>query len=183
MFENFVHFQEVTKLSSIVYYQMKEVNYDVNLLRIICDKNDSESLKEIFDLITYMRYEIAENICSNENLCNTLLNCFLKHPTLRRSLLEYCAPLHYSCKYGNLKVLKYIVEESTELKIPIIDLLNMACLCNHLEIVKYIVKKDINIRNEETMRIAIFNSKEEIVNYLSSKGFTNRLFQPFHNLF
>lgn len=172
MFENFICFQEVTKLSSNVYYQMKEVNYNISLLRIICNKNDSKVLKEIFDLIRYIYYEIAEAICSNENLCNTFLNCFLEHPMLRRNLLgNNYVPLHYSCKYGNLKVLRYIVEESEELKIPIIDLLNMACLYNHLEIVKYIVEKDINIKNEKTIRIAIFNSKEEIVNYLSSKGF------------
>lgn len=51
MFENFVTFNEVIKLSKLTYQNLRKINYSNSLLEIICEKEDLTSGNQVYDLI------------------------------------------------------------------------------------------------------------------------------------
>lgn len=51
MFENFVTFTEVVKLSKIIFYNLKDLNYSDKLLDLIYIRNDQPTFYQVMDLI------------------------------------------------------------------------------------------------------------------------------------
>lgn len=51
MFSNFVTFAEVSKLSPFTHHRMKEINYHDKLLKLIYEKKDVDTFKEVIELV------------------------------------------------------------------------------------------------------------------------------------
>lgn len=83
MFENFVYFK-VTKLSTIIYHNLRRTNYSNSLLEMICNKeteNSVDILEEVEDLIEDKSqikkvFELFDNISGEAS--PRLLDCIFR---------------------------------------------------------------------------------------------------------
>ena len=78
--------------------------------------------------------------------------------------------LPYICKFGHLKIVKYLVEEcGADVRAKNDEAVRGSSICGHLEVVKYLVEKcgaDARVENDEAVRWASGNGYLEIVKYL-----------------
>lgn len=71
MFENFVIFTEVSKLSSDIFYQLRKINYSNKFLDLIYRKRDIVSFEEITNLL--------EDRSQVEKFIGIILQCRISH--------------------------------------------------------------------------------------------------------
>ena len=75
-------------------------------------------------------------------------------------------------KYGNVKGIKYLVEQGADIRSHNDWTLRDAAHYGHLEVVKYLINQglDVNLRNTEALRQAAIQGHLEIVKYLVEQG-------------
>jgi len=85
--------------------------------------------------------------------------------------------LLYSCRIGNLDIVKYLINIGADYKVSIEKALTTASFYGHLEITKYLVDKGtdnkielVNIDNSKALCFAAEKGNLEIVNYLVEAG-------------
>lgn len=176
MFENFVYFKEVTKLSSAVYYQMKEVNFSENVFDLMHSRNDHQFVKELFDLVIKNnlaagKYIAKINRCEFEEefLKGVSENVVLNEET---SFLNI-AFLLCSCRYDSLLFfIKRLVSFGTDIHYDEDTPLFQACRFGQLEVVKFLVRKGCKINSHGNLMLhtAIINNHLGMVKYLVENG-------------
>lgn len=149
MFENFVVFIEVSKLSMNTFNNLQNINYHDKLLGLIHRRN-VDTFEKIVDLIEnkYLatRFIAMLNIPPfNDNYDLKWIKSIFKvidhiDITAFNNRLISCA-----CSYDFYNFVKYLVKNGadihTENELP----LNSAANNGHLKIVKYLVKKGVNL--------------------------------------
>lgn len=68
MFENFVTFKEVVKLSTSTFHYLKQVNYSEDLLKYVCRQDRIDKVQQLCKLITEDKIPVA-----NTSLLNNLI--------------------------------------------------------------------------------------------------------------
>lgn len=148
MFENFVIFTEVAKLSSSIHYNLEVVNYSDSLAIHILWKKDTAVFERLVDLVEDRRLVISKIIY----------------------ILKYCI-FHMEYKYLDLlfkmkpKDLEFDIPEDRHF------FFNISCVFGHLDLVKYFLQDEIsrNIKSHG-LCIAAENGQLEIVKYLIQGG-------------
>lgn len=158
MFENFVIFTEVIKLSSRIFYELKIVNYSDKLIKLIRE-GDIKFAEEIFLLV------------ENKSLIHPFVELTLKSPRwldcIMKTGIINPVLLFSSCKYGKLRYVKYLVENGINLNA--FRILETAARYNHWKIVKYLANKVTNVHISQSINEAIFKDNIRIVEYLVDK--------------
>lgn len=117
MFENFVTFTEVVKLSSNVFWRMKEVNYHDKLLKLIYDKEDVFTFEEVIELVEnkqlIAKFANILDTCSLSTEGLWVENIFkvIDHIDISSSIDTL---LIYSSKNGFTNFVKYLVERGAD---------------------------------------------------------------------
>lgn len=160
MFENFVIFTEVIKLSSNVFYQMENINYSDKLPGLIFQKEDFRTLKlvshlieDIQELETVIKNWLWYVILYGETAVNFLDIIFINNLQLDECFDE---ALNLCIKYGRTKHIEYLDKllilkcgrSITDHKIKYsefyiensIDFLEYALENGNLDVVKYFIK-------------------------------------------
>lgn len=184
MFENFIIFTEVTKLSSNVFHYLKEVNYHDKLLNLIRKKEDVATFEEIIDLVEN-KYLITKFIsilycckCDEKRWIENIFKVidYIDVSAYNNDLLIY------SSAYGCQEVVKYLLERivcdckedcSHGVNIFACDnrALKWSSLRGHLEIVKLLMERtDMIFRNYEDNERRNFIHYENALAYTTSKG-------------
>lgn len=156
MFENFVYFKEVTKLSTIIYYDLRRINYSDSLLKIICNKeteNGVDVLEEVEDLIEDKSqikkvFELFDNIPVEAS--SRLLDCIFKIITSGNNEADknICdGLLYYSMKCGHLDLASRVIDYDNENNIED-SALSLAAKLDNTEIIKYLFKNRSYERSE-----------------------------------
>ena len=88
--------------------------------------------------------------------------------------------LRYSCAYGHLPVVKYLVDTfkltASDARADNNEALRWSCENGHLPVVKYLVdtfkltSSDVRAKNNYTLRWSCGNCHKDVVNYLRSIG-------------
>lgn len=180
MFENFVYFGEVIKLSSNVYYQMKGVSFSENIFNLMHSRNHYQFVKEIFDvdLITNTNCDIDKCIEVSENYKYEFGEEILKK-------ISMFTQLDKNKEFGNDMLLIFcsrhdsLVEFVEKLILHGADIhfgenfaLSQACYYGQKKIVKCLLRNgaDANARNGQFLEIAARKGYWEIVECLLGSG-------------
>lgn len=173
MFENFVIFTEVVKLSRNTFHELKEVNYSVSVAYKIYKKRDISAFEQIIDLI------------EDEKLINSVVN-FLPVFRLqdgRRWLGAIFKVIRYvtntnsrkmllfkSTQHGILEYVKYFVETGIDFKIKN-HALSLACIYGYLDIVTYLIENGASLikQRQSCLGLAVSHGRFETVKYLIEK--------------
>ena len=80
--------------------------------------------------------------------------------------------LREACSSGYINIVKYLIQNGSNLQNEKNNPLTYACRDGCLEIVKYLVDKGVNIHfnNDIALKYAFHNDHSKIVKYLVSKG-------------
>lgn len=169
MFENFVYFENVVKLSQVIYHRLRNVSKDN--IHLIIKKEDSISLKNVEDLIEIDHIiKILSTI--HVNLSNSQFN-FVKSCILvlkpNESLLvksKSAVLVSLCCDFNDVDFLRYLLEkELVEINIECIPYF---CTRDNLGPIKYLIeefKPDRIILNELLFQAAHFD-RRNIAKYL-----------------
>lgn len=158
MFENFVIFTEVVKLSSRIFHELKIVNYSDKIIKLIRER-DIKFAEEIFLLVE--NKSLIHSFVELTLRSLRWLDCVMKTGIINSALL------FSSCKYGKLKYVKYLVENGANLNT--FRILETAARYNHLKIIKYLANKVANVHVCQSIHQAILVNKIKIVEYLVDK--------------
>lgn len=180
MFENFVYFGEVTKLSSNVYYQMKEVNFSENVFDLMHSRNHYQFVKEIFDadLITNTncdvdkcveiskdyKYEFGEEILRKISMFVQLD----KNKEFGNDIL-----LIFCSRHDNLlEFVEKLISHGADVHLGEDFALSQACYYGQEKIVKCLLRNgaDVNARSGQFLEIAATKGYLEIVKCLIEAG-------------
>lgn len=187
MFENFIVFTEVIKLSSNVFWKMKEVNYHDKLLDLIDKKIDISTFEEVIDLvddkylITKFIYTL-QRIYSDDVKKRWIKNISKAIDDIDSSAYEDTLLID-GASYGFYEIVKYVVEVS-----KCKNCQKQCCSClsanirnnwaliwaangGHFKIVKYLTEKGANIHTQNDIALiwAANYGHLEVVKYLVEK--------------
>lgn len=148
MFENFVVFTEVVKLSSILFGKMRLMNYSDDVLFLVCDNNDINSAEQVLPLKRddSIIYDFIELICDNST-------------TNKERWIRLI--------FENIEDYESLKDEYKTI------LMTYACGCGFLDIVKKMVEvgADVNYDgSHEPLTEAIYGNRTEVVKYLIDNG-------------
>lgn len=146
MFENFVIFTEVVKLSSIIFNNFKLINHSDNVLFTACINQDIEAAKQMFPQ--------KEDKSIVYHLIKLLLPERFPYPALLRLLFD------------NVEDFNEFDQENKD------TILNYACECGFLDIVKKMIEVGANVNNPEyeLLYSAIIGNKTEVAKCLIENG-------------
>lgn len=143
MFENFVTFTEVVKLSPNIFSQLREVNYHDKLLDLIRIRNDISTFEQVTDLVEnkYLVTGLIEIFQKNHTYLERWLKSIFKFVdyidvTALDNLL-----LFYSSRSGFYDFVKCLIERGADIHSQSDFAFRCAVLQNRLRIVKYLLKK------------------------------------------
>lgn len=178
MFENFVHFQEVTKLSSIVYYQMKRVNFSQSVFDLIRSRNHYQFVKELFDLLLENNLNLEKYLIKLTSCCYQFEEEFLKgifsnvilnkeRVCINTNLFIFCC--RHDCLFEFIE--KLISLDVNIHHIQDLGLLQ-ACSFGQIKTVKFLIDKGCNLNPYDNCMLhsAIRNNHFEVVKYLVENG-------------
>lgn len=167
MFENFVYFNNVVKLSQVIYHRLRNVSKD-NIYMII-KKEDSNSLKDVEDLIEIDHINKILSILHVSLSAfhfNYVKNYILKSNELLSIKSKLLVLVFLCCNFNDVDFLKYLVEnELVDINAEYIPYL---CTRDNLEPIKYLIEKfkpDHTTLNESLFQAANFDCRS-IVKYL-----------------
>lgn len=117
MFENFVYFREVVKLSTVIEYQLKRTSYSNKLMKEMIRRSDPQVIhmvefidnKEIINMI-------ASNLAFFTGKDELWLQCIIKAYENNIEITQsgyHELLLKKFCKYGNLTLVKHFVQSRT----------------------------------------------------------------------
>lgn len=181
MFESFVTFTEVVKLSSNVFYFLREVNYSDKILDSIYEKTDPYSFEQIIDLIQdktliEKSVEMLEFWYFGLGEEKWLENIFkvIEYIDLKKS---HSILLFYSSRYGILENIKYLIEKCESCNFIIEDgkkenALMDAASGNYLHVAEYLLEKGVNIHAKDDCALifATENGYLEMIKFLADRG-------------
>lgn len=144
MFENFITFSEVIKLSPNIYYFLREVNYHDKLLALMFIKSNSDThLENIIDLIkdTKTIHSLISDRCYDKKVrlpLKFLFNLSILYPDLN---LDHFL-LHRAILQDNIETFKRLIEVK-KVNIQSIEkcLLRNAFDNESFEIFKYLIEE------------------------------------------
>lgn len=184
MFENFIVFTEVVKLSSDIFWRMREVNYHDKFLKFIRKKQDVVAFEEVVDIIEdkclVTKFGNILTVCNINNERKWIENIFkVIDTTILGNIL-----LTYSSRHGFIDFVKYLIERpdckvcsehcchGANIHAQDNCALRWAARSGHLEIVKYLVEKGANINagGNYAFGWASSNGHLGVVKYLVGKG-------------
>lgn len=187
MFENFVVFTEVIKLSSIMFWKMKEVNYHDELLDLIYDREDVITFEEVIDvvdkyLITRFIYRIDPRSNPKKWIENILKAISYIDITAFNNKLLFDSSCH-----GFYDFVKLLIERpdckicdkqcihGANIHAQDDYALRLAAVNNHLEVVKYLIGKGANIhaKNDDILVWTSQYNHLEIIKYLVERSDCN----------
>lgn len=182
MFNNSVIFTEVVKLSSNIFYSLKEVNYSKKLLEVIYSRKDIISFESVLDFI-----KDKELIIKFIKLIETL-----SWPNQRKQVENILRAagsderlLFCSSRNGFYDIVKNLVSSGVNLRSdPGSWALVEASYNGHLDIVKYLIERpdckvcfkncchnaDLHFSNNCAVKWASSCGKKEVVKYLIENG-------------
>lgn len=187
MFEKFLIFTEVVKLSPNTFYQLRIVNHHDKLLDLIYRRKDIIVLEEVIDLVND-KYLITEfinflwNFDDDDEEKKLIENIFkvidyIDVSTFNNKLLICCSA------NGLCNFVKYLIQSGVDIHTSNDFALITAAQNDHLEVVKYLIARpDCKVcegnrrhgadvqRNEFLLECAIYFGNSEIANYLTEKG-------------
>lgn len=134
MFENFVYFKEVVKLSSVIEYQLKSSMCSYQLMRKVIRSEDPKIIYQLIDFVDDQR--IVNEILRALHYCEieeeeVFLNCLEKLCDRGFDILHPCSGftlMNLVCFYGKLKLVKHMIESGvnrhTTSFIPLLSSIN-----------------------------------------------------------
>lgn len=183
MFENFVIFTEVTKLSSNMYYNLQIVNYSDKFAIDILWKEDTVVFEKLIDLVEDRRLVISNIVYILKYYVSYIeyeyldLLFRLKPRDLEFDTVEdrhFC--LTMGCLYGHLDLVKYFIYGEVSRNIKSHGLC-LAAEHGQLEIVKYLIQEGANVNYDYdfgkwsySLEKAARYGHFEIVKYLVENG-------------
>lgn len=201
MFENFVIFTEIVKLSSNIFCYMREVNYSDNISRLIFQVHDIASAEQVAELVedsVVINKFIKSLLCRHKQEDGPRWLRLIFDLSKRINVdFESCGDmlLVYSCRYGYLDFVKYLLEEvgiDINSKYSYISVngtfakirnsygepeekyylgFSIAAVNNHLNVVRYLVEEHkISLQNDYLISTLAGMGNLEIIKYLSQKG-------------
>lgn len=144
MFENFIVFTEVVKLSSNIFWKVKEVNYSDKLLDLIYEKKDVVAFEEVINLvdnkflitmfIEILQLDLEESVEKKwiENIFKVIEE--VDTTAFGNELLMVCS------YYEFYDFVKYLIEHDADVNAQYNRALNCSIIKGNLEIVKLIVE-------------------------------------------
>lgn len=158
MFENFVYFGEVIKLSSNIFIQLRSVNYSWKVISVIESLIDIDSLGEVIDLVDEV----------------TLYDCFIYlFYTVHELEKERIKLVKISYKYV-VSFFKYnepYGDEGFICDIPFDYILYICCENDEMGIIKYLVNScDNKGIFDEILTFGALCEKENICRYAVENG-------------
>lgn len=166
MFENFIVFTEVVKLSSDIFWRMREVNYHDKFLKFIRKKQDVVAFEEVVDIIEdkclVTKFGNILTVCNINNERKWIENIFkVIDTTILGNIL-----LTYSSRHGFIDFVKYLIERN-DFRYDINSVMVFSSISGNLEIVKYLIDKGAD---PDTCDNFVFNySHFPVVNYLKER--------------
>lgn len=169
MFEYFVTFTEVIKLSQNIFHQLRKVNYhkgistrNINVVEQIIDLVDIEI--ESFRFISYF---IRREIKHGERWLDIIFKIICIDKTKFYLLDVWEMIITRSCKYNRLNIIKYIIENITSDRNY--HILEEAINYNRLEIVNYVLEKDRS-RIHYFLNEVIYDGKTEVIKLMTNNS-------------
>lgn len=182
MFNNFVIFTEVVKLSPNIFHSLKQVNYSKKLLKVIYSRKDIISFESVLDFIKDKELiikfiKLIENI-SLQHQREQVENILIAAGSDERLL--FC-----SSRNGFYEIVKNLVSSGVNLRSDLGSwALVEASYNGHVDIVKYLIERpdckvcfkscchnaDLHFKNDCAVRWASSCGKKEVVKYLIENG-------------
>lgn len=159
MFENFVYFQEVIKLSTAINYQLSFINYNIKTsIKILRKQENIHFVKHI--LLTLADYDFLARVVRKYVTCKTK-----------------CAKKWFSFVFNIIKEIGASPDILT-------DLLIAACINDQSHIIRYCIEKpdckicgkhcihgaDIHVEDDKALIIAIDHNDIHMIKYLLDHG-------------
>lgn len=188
MFENFLVFTEVVKLSSNVFYQLEEINYHDKVLDFIYDREDVNTFEKVLDLVEdkylitrFIKFLKDYGLNETEKLWVKNILKVINHINI--AAFDN-ALLIYAFKYEFYESFRYLIQKGADIHVKDNYLLRVSAARGNLDLVKYLVERpdckicdqqcihgaDIHSKNEGALVTASSYGHLEIVKYLVSKG-------------
>lgn len=183
MFENFVIFIEVTKLSQNIYYNLEVINYSDNFAIDILWKKDTIVFQTLIHLVEDRRLVISKiiyilryEVYAKYKYLDFLFRLITRDPELDMSAEDKRYYYVLSCIFGHFDFVKYLLREETEKDVKSQGL-SIASQHGNLEIVKYLIQEgadvDYNYGFKEggyPLRAATYNGYFKIVKHLTENN-------------
>lgn len=183
MFENFVIFTEVVKLSSILYYNLEVINYSDGLAINILWKKDTIVFERLIDLVEDRRLVISKiiyilryEVYAKYKYLDFLFRLITRNPELNMTAENECYYYVLSCIFGHFDFVKYLLREETEKDVKSQGL-SIASEHGHLEIVKYLIQEGADVNHDYNfktggypLRMATYNGYLKIVKHLTENN-------------
>lgn len=178
MFENFVIFTEVVKLSSNIFYYLRQVNYHNKLLKIIRHHFDIKSAEQVFELVedVSLLIDFIQIIPLEEDdeIRRRWIDCIFK--AIEENNLDISDFKHLliceCCRFGMNDRVKLLMSKLADVN-EISDALMMIAIdFSNLEIIKYLVENGFEINKprmyfeDHPLTSASCVSNLEVVKYL-----------------
>lgn len=179
MFSNFVTFNEVSKLSTTIHNQLKQINYSDEVVDLIRERVDTESLNQIVELIEdkklansialfflFQCEKVIEKVIE-KSLVSVFTLAKRFSSVMRRCRSFLVTP---ACKAGNLDIIKYLASIGVNLHNN--NYIHMAAEHGHIHLIEYFIDNgvDIHYRDDKILTYACKSGSIDIVKYLVEKG-------------
>lgn len=171
MFENFVIFTEVVKLSSNLFQKLQRVNYSDECMKLISERRDLDYSKQTFILINDVlllkklmkvggMVSVIDRKVRKHVLISVIANRF-NDETFVNDLM-----LLYACTYGFSKFAQFLLDNGIKITHEVFE---EAIRYGHLKIVKRFTSEGWKAR-DEALIIAAARGHLDIVKYLLHRG-------------
>lgn len=176
MFENFVIFTEVVKLSQNVFYNLRNVNYSDGIFEALFIRKDIEAAESLVELIqdkikVINVARIFEDSKDNNKRWMNLISQLVISSNLKVSTISV-GFLFECCKFGCIELIEYAIENGSQFHKDYYAPLAGASWNGHLEIVKYLIENGTNCNDIkfEAFAAAANKNQMEIIRYFFSEG-------------
>lgn len=171
MFENFVIFTEVVKLSSNLFQKLQRVNYSNECMRLIAERRDLDYSKQAFILIDDVL--LLKKLMKIGSMVSVIDRKMRKHVLIfvitnrfNDGTFVNDSMLLYSCTYGFSKFAQFLLDNGMKITHEVFE---EAVRYGHLKIVKRFTSEGWKAR-DETLIIAANRGHLNIIKYLLHRG-------------
>ena len=141
----------------------------------------------ISNIVIIIKILLTKNIIKIEDFNNHSINYFFEKGKLK--IIEFlyknynidinqCENLVISCKYGHLDLVKFLIENGTDINTMDTSPLLKSIENGHIDIVEYLIYKGVNIRSYYLFYFqSILYNQVSLINFFSTKIDLNELFK------